>query len=139
MVKFSKSVKSESLTWERTVAICNSSMTKRNCSTARAPPAREKNISSVSNDHIAKKTTTIPSIKSANIQIYGQSHDSNLNGRSHSLLSDKAFSEALLVIALFFALSFISCISIKYLTNASFIDAFLSQSLLLLIQGYLLE
>jgi trk system potassium uptake protein TrkH len=73
----------------------------------------------MTNDHTARKTITIPSITSANIQILIQSH--NL---SHSLLSDKAFREALLVIVLFVALSFVSSISIKYLTNTSFIDAF---------------
>jgi trk system potassium uptake protein len=78
------------------------------------------------NDHITKKTTAIPSITSANMQIYSQSHDSdsNLKHQSRPLLSDKAFREALFVIALFFALSFVSGISIKYLTNTSFIDAF---------------
>ncbi len=40
------------------------------------------------------------------------------------MLSDKAFREALLVIALFLSLSLVSGISIKYLTNTSFIDAF---------------
>ena len=39
------------------------------------------------------------------------------------LLSEKTFREALFVIALFIVLSFISGISIKYLTNSSFIDA----------------
>jgi trk system potassium uptake protein TrkH len=75
---------------------------------------------------LQKKTTAIPSITSANMQIYSQSHDSNSNlkHQSRPLLSDKAFREALFVIALFFALSFVSGISIKYLTNASFIDAF---------------
>ena len=38
-LKFSKSVNIESKTWLRTVAICTSAITKRSCSTARAPPA----------------------------------------------------------------------------------------------------
>jgi trk system potassium uptake protein TrkH len=61
----------------------------------------------------------IPSITSTNTQIHSQSH--NL---SHSLLSDKTFREALLVVILFVALPFVSGISIKYLTDTSFIDAF---------------
>ena len=90
------------------------------------PPTKEKNKSFMDNDHTTKKTTAIPSITSANIQIYSQSHDSNSNlkHQSRPLLSDKAFREALFVIALFFALSFVSGISIKYLANTSFIDAF---------------
>jgi trk system potassium uptake protein TrkH len=91
------------------------------------PPTKEKNKSFMDNDHITKKTTTtIPSITSANMQIYSQSHDSNSNlkRQSRPVLSDKAFREALFVIALFFVLSFVSGISIKYLTNTSFIDAF---------------
>jgi trk system potassium uptake protein len=89
-------------------------------------PTKE-NISYISNDQISRKTTTIPSIASANIQSHSQSHNlnsiSNIKRKSHSLSSDKAFKEALLVIALFFSLSFVSGISIKYLTNTSFIDA----------------
>jgi trk system potassium uptake protein len=90
------------------------------------PLPKNRNTNSMTNDHITKKTTTIPSITSANMQIYSQSHDSNSNlkHQSRPLLSDKAFREALFVIALFFALSFVSGISIKYLTNTSFIDAF---------------
>src|SRR5215204_355450 len=90
------------------------------------PPTKEKNKSFMDNDHTTKKTTAIPSITSANMQIYSQSHDSNSNlkHQSRSLLSDKAFREALFIIALFFALSFVSGISIKYLANTSFIDAF---------------
>src|SRR5436190_22659457 len=38
-LKFSKSVNMESKTWLRTVAICTSAITRRSCSTARAPPA----------------------------------------------------------------------------------------------------
>jgi trk system potassium uptake protein len=80
---------------------------------------------------------TTPSITSANIHVYSQSPDSNLKQKSRflstkqsldnkdkRLLSDKTFKEALLVIALFFVLSFISGMSIEYLTNTSFIDAF---------------
>jgi len=63
---------------------------------------------SVTNDHIARKTMAIPSITSTNIQIHGQSH--NL---SHSLLSDKTFREALLVVLLFVALPFVSGISLN--------------------------
>jgi len=90
------------------------------------PPTKERNKSFMDNDRITEKTTAIPSITSANMQIYSQSHDSNSNIKQQSrpLLSDKAFREALFVIALFFALSFVSGISIKYLTNTSFIDAF---------------
>ena len=85
---------------------------------------KKKDISSTVNNHIARKTTTIPSITSSNIQIYGQLHDSNVKQKSRPLLSDKAFKEALFVVALFVALSFVSGISIKYLTNTCFIDAF---------------
>ena len=92
-----------------------------------SPPTIKKNTSSMGNDQISRKTTTIPSIASANIQSHSQSHNlnsiSNIKRKSHSLSSDKAFKEALLVIALFFSLSFVSGISIKYLTNTSFIDA----------------
>ena len=88
------------------------------------PTMKEKAVSSVSNDHISKRTTTIPSITSTNIQIYSHSQNSDIKRKSHSLLSDKAFREALLVIALFLSLSLVSGISIKYLTNTSFIDAF---------------
>jgi trk system potassium uptake protein len=92
------------------------------------PPTKEekKDASSMGNDRISKKTTTIPSITSSNIQIYSQPHDSNSNIKQQNrpLLSDKAFKEALLVIALFFTLSFMSGISIKYLANTSFINAF---------------
>jgi trk system potassium uptake protein TrkH len=80
---------------------------------------KDKNMVSVTNDHIARKTMAIPSITSTNIQIHGQSH--NL---SYSLLSDKTFREALLVVLLFVALPFVSGISIEYLANTSFIDAF---------------
>src|SRR5919106_6708292 len=38
-LKFSKSVKRESCTWERTVATSSSAMTRRSCSTERTPPA----------------------------------------------------------------------------------------------------
>ncbi len=92
-----------------------------------SPPTIKKNTSSMGNDQISRKTTTIPSITSANIQSHSQSHNlnsiSDIKRKSHSLSSDKAFKEALLVIALFFSLSFVSGISIKYLTNTSFIDA----------------
>jgi trk system potassium uptake protein TrkH len=71
------------------------------------PSTKDKNMVSVTNDHIARKTMAIPSITSTNIQIHGQSH--NL---SHSLLSDKTFREALLVVLLFVALPFVSGISI---------------------------
>jgi trk system potassium uptake protein len=83
------------------------------------PLPKNRNTNSMTNDHTARKTIAIPSITSTNIQIHSQSHDSG-----HHLLHDKTFREALLVIVLFVALSFISGISIKYLTNASFIDAF---------------
>jgi trk system potassium uptake protein TrkH len=83
------------------------------------PLPKDKNMTSMINDHVARKTMAIPSITSTNIQIHSQSHDSG-----HHLLHDKTFREALLVIVLFVALSFISGISIQYLTNASFIDAF---------------
>jgi trk system potassium uptake protein TrkH len=91
------------------------------------PPTK---ISSMGHD-----TTTTPSITSANIQIYSQSHELNLkqkrtlsteqsiDNKDKRLLSDKIFREALLVIALFFILSFISGMFIGYLTNTSFIDA----------------
>jgi len=85
---------------------------------------KKKDVPSMVNNHVARKTTTIPSITSANIQIYSQSHDSNAKQKSHPLLSDKAFREALFVVALFVTLSFVSGISIKYLTNTSFINAF---------------
>ena len=83
------------------------------------PLPKEKNTASMINDHISRKSIAIPSITSTNIQIHSQSHNS-----SHHLLHDKTFREALLVIVLFVALSFISGIAIKYLTNSSFIDAF---------------
>jgi trk system potassium uptake protein len=76
-------------------------------------------MTSMTNDRISRKTIAIPSITSTNIQIHSQSHDS-----SHHLLFDKTFREALLVIVFFVALSFVSGILIKYLTNTSFIDAF---------------
>jgi trk system potassium uptake protein len=79
---------------------------------------KDKNVTSMINDHISRKTIAIPSITSTNIQIHNQSHDS-----SHHLLHDKTFREALLVIVLFVALSFVSGIAIKYLTNTSFMDA----------------
>jgi trk system potassium uptake protein TrkH len=92
-----------------------------------SPPTIKKNTSSMGNDQVSRKTTTIPSIASANIQSHSQSHNlnsiSNIKRKSYSLSSDKAFKEAILVIALFFSLSFVSGISIKYLTNTSFIDA----------------
>ena len=81
---------------------------------------------STTSKHHDIKNTAIPSITSANIQIYSQLQEPNSKQRSKDkhLLSDKTFREALLVIALFFVLTFISGVSIKYLTNASFIDAF---------------
>jgi trk system potassium uptake protein TrkH len=85
----------------------------------REKPTTKENISSMANEHISRKTITIPSISSTNIQIHSQSHNP-----SRSLLSDKTFREALLVVVLFVALSFVSGLSIKYLTNTSFIDAF---------------
>jgi len=85
----------------------------------REKPTTKENISSMANEHISRKTITIPSILSTNIQIHRQSHNP-----SRSLLSDKTFREALLVVVLFVALSFVSGLSIKYLTNTSFIDAF---------------
>jgi len=85
----------------------------------REKPTTKENISSMANEHISRKTITIPSILSTNIQIHRQSHNP-----SRSLLSDKTFREALLVAVLFVALSFVSGLSIKYLTNTSFIDAF---------------
>src|SRR5919112_2276405 len=59
-----------------------------------------KNTSPVGNNHIIEKTTTIPSITSANIQIHSHSYVSNLNiqRKRPPLLYDKAFKEALLVI-----------------------------------------
>jgi trk system potassium uptake protein TrkH len=81
-------------------------------------------------------TTTTPSITSSRtIQMNNLSYDSHLEQKKHFntkegsrnkvkiLLSEKTFREALLVIALFIVLSFISGISIIYLTNSSFIDA----------------
>ena len=82
-------------------------------------------------------TTTTPSITSSRtIQMNNLSYDSHLKQKKHFLntkegrrnkvkilLSEKTFREALFVIALFIVLSFISGISIKYLTNSSFIDA----------------
>ena len=83
------------------------------------PPPKEKYMASMINDHTSRKTIALPSITSTNIQIHSRSHET-----SHHLLHDKTFREALLVIVLFVALSFVSGISIKYLTNSSFIDAF---------------
>ena len=82
-------------------------------------------------------TTTTPSITSSRtIQMNNLSYDSHLKQKKHFLntkegrrnkvkilLSEKTFREALFVVALFIVLSFISGISIKYLTNSSFIDA----------------
>src|SRR5215216_546409 len=85
----------------------------------REKPTTKENISSMANEHISRKTITIPSILSTNIQIHRQSHNP-----SRSLLSDKTFREAFHVVVLFVALSFVSGLSIKYLTNTSFIDAF---------------
>ena len=82
-------------------------------------------------------TPTTPSITSSRtIQMNNLSYDSHLKQKKHFLntkegrrnkvkilLSEKTFREALFVIALFIVLSFISGISIKYLTNSSFIDA----------------
>jgi trk system potassium uptake protein len=82
------------------------------------PSPKDKNTASMINDHISRKSIAIPSITSTNIQIHSQSHDSG-----HHLLHDKTFREALLVIALFVVLSFVSGIAIKFLTNSSLIDA----------------
>jgi trk system potassium uptake protein len=82
-------------------------------------------------------TTATPSITSSRtIQMNNLSYDSHLEQKKHFLitkegrhnkvkilLSEKTFREASLVIALFIVLSFTSGISIKYLTNSSFIDA----------------
>jgi trk system potassium uptake protein len=96
-----------------------------------------KTSSAGGNTSTTTTTTTTPSITSSRtIQMNNLSYDSHLEQKKHFLntkegsgnkvkilLSEKTFREALLVIALFIVLSFISGISIKYLTNSSFIDA----------------
>jgi trk system potassium uptake protein TrkH len=96
-----------------------------------------KTSSAGGNTSTTTTTTTTPSITSSRtIQMNNLSYDSHLEQKKHflntkegsgnkvkTLLSEKTFREALLVIALFIVLSFISGISIKYLTNSSFIDA----------------
>ena len=103
---------------------------------------RRKSTSKISstggNTSTTTTTTTItPSITSSRtIQMNNLSYDSHLEQKKHFLntkegrcnkvkilLSEKTFREALLVIALFILLSLVSGISIKYLTNSSFIDA----------------
>jgi trk system potassium uptake protein len=96
-----------------------------------------KTSSAGGNTSTTTTTTTTPSITSSRtIQMNNLSYDSHLKQKKHFLntkegrrnkvkilLSEKTFREALFVIALFIVLSFISGISIKYLTNSSFIDA----------------
>ena len=96
-----------------------------------------KTSSAGGNTSTTTTTTTTPSITSSRtIQMNNLSYDSHLEQKKHFLntkerrrnkvkilLSEKTFREALFVVALFIVLSFISGISIKYLTNSSFIDA----------------
>ena len=96
-----------------------------------------KTSSAGGNTSTTLTTTTTPSITSSRtIQMNNLSYDSHLKQKKHFLntkegrrnkvkilLSEKTFREALFVVALFIVLSFISGISIKYLTNSSFIDA----------------
>ncbi|CAN5223454.1 TrkH family potassium uptake protein [soil metagenome] len=100
---------------------------------------RRKSTSKISSTggNTSTTTTTTPSITSSRtIQMNNLSYDSHLEQKKHFLntkegrlntvkilLSEKTFREALLVIALFIVLSLISGITIKYLTNSSFIDA----------------
>jgi trk system potassium uptake protein len=99
---------------------------------------RRKSTSKTSSagGNISTTTTTTTTPSSRTIQMNNLSYDSHLEQKKHFLntkessgnkvkilLSEKTFREALLVIALFIVLSFISGISIKYLTNSSFIDA----------------
>ena len=100
---------------------------------------RRKSTSKISSTggNTSTTTTTTPSITSSRtIQMNNLSYYSHLEQKNHFLntkegrrnivkilLSEKTFREALLVIALFIVLSLISGITIKYLTNSSFIDA----------------